>query len=104
MDTVDPADVMRFARLCQMSRMSPRGCWHWRGHKDRKGYGQFWLRGRAHWAHRVSYVAFVGPIPDGKQIDHACGNPSCVNPAHLEVVSLAENRRRQHEARQAANA
>lgn len=35
-----------------------------------------------------------GPIPDGLQLDHLCRNPSCVNPAHLEIVTGAENIRR----------
>lgn len=42
-------------------------------------------------AHRVSYEMFVGPIPDGMQIDHLCRNRGCVNPKHLEAVSQREN-------------
>jgi len=33
----------------------------------------------------------MGPIPDGKQLDHLCRNHACVNPSHLEVVSGREN-------------
>lgn len=40
------------------------------------------------------YEAFVGPIPDGLQIDHLCRVRHCVNPAHLEPVTIAENVRR----------
>ena len=36
-------------------------------------------------------------IPDTRPlltIDHLCKNPWCVNPAHMEVVTLQENLRR----------
>jgi hypothetical protein len=46
------------------------------------------------YAHRSVYVHLRGPIPPGMTIDHLCRNRSCVNPDHLEVVSLKENVRR----------
>lgn len=68
------------------------GCWEWTGHRTQGGYGV--TRGtsrRRTTAHRVVYEALVGPIPDGYQVDHLCGNPPCVNPAHLEPVTPREN-------------
>jgi len=63
-------------------------CWKWAGLIDRKGYGRYCNRVfGTHLAHRISYLLLVGPIPDGKELDHVCRNRGCVNPAHLEPVT-----------------
>jgi hypothetical protein len=61
---------------------------------DPDGYGRVWLYGGMVLAHRASFEAFVGPIPEGMEIDHLCYVPSCVNPEHLEPATRAENNRR----------
>ena len=45
-------------------------------------------------AHRFAYELLIGPIPSGLTIDHLCRNTGCVNPAHMEPVTRAENARR----------
>lgn len=70
-------------------------CWNWTAHIAVTGYGMFQASGsQPVYAHRFSYELYVGPIPDGLTIDHLCFNRKCVNPQHLEPVSLAENVRR----------
>lgn len=69
---------------------SPAGCWLWTGHINGSGYGT--MGGRS--VHRLVYIELVGPIPDGLQLDHLCRIRNCVNPAHLEPVTAAENVRR----------
>jgi hypothetical protein len=93
-----PREILRFLRFLTWPA-GVAGCWVWTGHRDKKGYGQFKWRGRSWWAHRLSYRTFVGQIPRGMTINHkrnVCGNPSCVNPAHLELMTLEENSRDRH--------
>lgn len=42
-------------------------------------------------AHRVSYEATRGRIPEGMQLDHLCRVPACVNPDHLDPVPQGTN-------------
>lgn len=69
-------------------------CWLWTAGLSPDGYGNFLYGGRAGKAHRFIYEEFKGPIPDGLEIDHLCRQRNCVNPAHLEAVTHAENVRR----------
>jgi len=71
------------------------GCWDWTSTKIR-GYAYLWVDGKIVRAARWCYERFIGPIPLGLTIDHLCKNSQCVNPFHLEPVTLLENRLRAH--------
>lgn len=96
-----------------VAKGGPAECWPWTS-ETRNGYGRFrspYWRGEQY-AHRISCVLAFGPIARHLELDHrchtedqacsggnACEHRSCVNPAHLELVTHAENLRRAVERR-----
>lgn len=82
-------------RLALHTQVDPEtGCWLWTGSINDKGYGLTNVNGKTVSAHRTTYQCHVGPVPAGLTLDHLCRVPRCVNPAHLEPVTQAENNRR----------
>ena len=69
-------------------------CWIWKGARGKGGYCKTHSEGRLHQTHRLFYEQVRGPIPENLQLDHLCRITNCVNPAHLEPVTPAENTRR----------
>lgn len=82
-----PKDLIRFWIKVEKTG----SCWEWTSVKTHDGYGQFSIKGKKKYSHRVSYELFKGDIPEGLQLDHLCRNRSCVNPDHLEPVTQQEN-------------
>lgn len=78
-----------------MPSLSKADCQEWQGHKRPDGYGLVWVSGIGRrYAHRVAYCkANEVSLDDIKRlvVRHKCDNPSCVNPAHLEIGSHANN-------------
>lgn len=73
-------------------------CLIWQGSLNDRGYG---MSSSGGWrlAHKVQWETVHGPVPDGLELDHLCRQRDCVNPAHLEPVTHAENMRRSSVAR-----
>ena len=66
-------------------------CWKWVGRQYVTGYGRYWQNQISYLAHRVSYELYKGNLEKNKVIDHLCRNKLCVNPDHLEQVTISEN-------------
>jgi hypothetical protein len=83
-------DVLCRLVICEPSTL-PTGCWIWPGAKTGDGYGNVgWQCGRVK-VHSLVYEHFVGPVPDGLELDHLCRNRDCANFEHLEAVTHQVN-------------
>lgn len=72
---------------------SDEACWDWTGAKFHYGHGRIGVqvdgKTRSFQVHRLTYAWEYGdqPLP----LDHLCANTSCVNPRHLQPVTVRTN-------------
>lgn len=70
-------------------------CWQWTRPLNANGYGSFSVGREKLGPHRWAYRNFIGPIPDGYEVDHLCHNRACVNfLRHLQAVPKRHNQER----------
>lgn len=74
-------------------RVDENDCWLWQGALQ-SGYGRIKAGKKDVPVHRLSYECYKEKIPEGLVIDHLCRVRNCVNPEHLEPVTISENTRR----------
>lgn len=87
--------TMRAHVINRTSFDGPGGCWEWQGTRRENGYGVVsYVRDgvtRRLLAHRLALHLAGRPVPESMTVDHLCRNRACLNPDHLEVVSLVIN-------------
>lgn len=79
-------------RLLATGQRTENGCLLWTAGCSKPGYGAIKINGCQLKVHRVSYATFVGPIPEGHQVQHLCERHyapgdftyrRCFEPTHL---------------------
>lgn len=88
-------DVEKFPEIVCLG-----GHWIYTRAPGARGYPRWWKRDgdRGRPASVVVWEVFNGPLAEGMQLDHLCRVIVCVNPGHLEPVTMVENLRRRDEA------
>jgi len=86
------------ANLARYTVEAENGCLLFTGYRDKQGYARLYDGVEKRLVHRLVYEVHIGPIPEGKQVDHVyargCRYRHCINHAHLEAVTPLENTRR----------
>lgn len=67
------------------------GCWEYNGVTTEKGYGRISHNGKKFRVHRLSFFTFVGDVPDGIMVCHACDVRNCWRPSHLFLGTAKDN-------------
>ena len=66
-------------------------CWLWLGKLDKDGYGTFHIARVNGRPIRAKAHNVLASSPEGLVPDHLCQNKACVNPEHLEHVTVKVN-------------
>lgn len=80
-------------KLQKKTIVEDNGCWKYTGGRTGAGYGAVWVSGKTLSAHTVSYELHKGPVPKGLCVLHSCDNKLCINPDHLFLGTVQDNKK-----------
>ncbi len=87
-----PADCLGIPMQVNSPFMLLGHCMVWKYALNSDGYGSLKIDQRQEMAHRAVYVQTRGRIPEGRQVNHLCDRPYCVQPSHLYAGTAQDNR------------
>jgi hypothetical protein len=85
----------------RVTKGGPDECWPFDGRTGDSGHGSISWGGPERPTHRVAWSLVNGAIPARMVVRHRCDNPTCCNPAHLQLGTIADNNRDARERGQA---
>lgn len=87
---LEVGDKSILRKILERGKLTNSGCIEFSS-DDGMGYSRIFHRGDYYKGHRFVWEGLYGPVPDGLCLDHLCRNKKCVNPEHLEPVTMREN-------------
>lgn len=88
----DTTDAEYLERLKSRILVDANGCWLYQRFRQRGGYCDISYRGDNLRAHRVMFAIVNGPIPKGLNVLHKCDVRHCINPDHLFLGTISDNK------------
>ena len=64
----------------------------WKYSLNQDGYGVLTIDNKQELAHRAAHIQTRGSIREGKQVNHLCNRPFCVQPTHLYSGTRQDNK------------
>lgn len=89
--TSDNLMLSALTKFSHRLRETESGCQEFMGSRNTEGYGNIWYEGKCWKAHRFSWRAWKGPIPEDMLVCHTCDNPPCCNIDHLFLGTNLDN-------------
>lgn len=83
--TIYPLTQRDWMRLIGKIKQLKNDCWVWTAVCTRQGQGHIVIQKNRMLAHKVMYMAIVGPTPTDRHLKCLFRTLSCCNPVHLET-------------------